>query len=107
MRNWVSILILSAAAAGWADASKQHRLTWAPYPHLEKGLRSVPWVKDPFFPELNGLKLSGIISNEMAFINGRWLRPGEEVDGYLVKEIQPDQVTLSRRSEILVLKMED
>lgn len=86
---------------------KETRLTWGPYAFLEKGLRTAPWVKDPFFPDGNGFKLSGIISNELAFINGKWFRTGDAVDGYTVHHIAPTEVTLTRKTEIVVLKMEN
>jgi hypothetical protein len=99
------MMLVGLAAAD--TAAKGSRLTWGPYEFLEKGFRTAPWVKDPFFPEMNGLKLSGIISNEMAYINGQWFRRGDKVEGYLVREISGTQVTLTKRSEILVLKMEN
>lgn len=100
--------LLAPAVYADAEASKKIvRLTWAPYSFLEKGLRSVPWVKDPFFPEVNGFKLSAVISRELAYINGRWMRVGDELEGYVVREIQPSGVTLTKRTEVLTLKMEE
>lgn len=104
MFAWCIGLVLMAGAQ---DTRPLPRLTWGPYAFLEKGLRTAPWVKDPFFPESNGFKLSGIISNELAFINGKWLRHGDLIDGYTVRQIAPSQVTLMRKSEIVVLKMEN
>lgn len=101
-------LLLWLVVGAQADAPlKGDRLTWAPYGFLEKGLRTAPWVKDPFYPESNVFKVSGIIAHEMAFINGRWYRPGEQLDGFRVREITASTVTLTRLSQILILKMEN
>jgi hypothetical protein len=100
---WIGMMLNASAEV----PKKDPRLTWAPYAFLEKGLRTAPWVKDPFFPQMNGLKLSGLISGEAAFINGKWFKRGEEIEGYRVGEISSTSVTLSRRSEVVVLKMEE
>lgn len=102
------VFVLWMALVARADAPlRGDRLTWAPYGFLEKGLRTAPWVKDPFFPESNVFKVSGIIAHEMAFINGSWYRVGQEIDGFRVREITASAVTLTRSAQILVLKMEN
>lgn len=83
------------------------RLSWGPYEYLEKGYRNAPWVSDPFYPEARGFELMGYISDEMAFINGQWFRLGEEVDGFTIKAIKPEGVTLTRRAELMLLKMRE
>lgn len=83
------------------------KLSWAPLEFLQKGYRNAPWVSDLFYPNSRGMMVSGIISDEMALINGKWLKVGDDVDGYKVKSIKPEGVTLSRRSELLLLKMRD
>ncbi len=100
---WIGLVLMASAE----PSHKETRLTWGPYAFLEKGLRTAPWVKDPFFPDVNGFKLSGIISNELAFINGKWFRAGDAIDGYTVRQIAPTEVTLTRKSEIVVIKLEN
>jgi hypothetical protein len=88
-------------------AEAAQRLTWAPMAFLRQGFRSAPWVRDPFFPAEEPFKLAGIISQELAFINGKWVREGDEVDGFKVKDIESEKVTLVRRSETIVLKLRE
>lgn len=96
---------LSAKEAGLGAAPS--RLSFSPTDFLKKGFRTAPWVKDPFFPETNELKLTGLISQELAFINGKWLREGDVIEGYIVKSINPGSVTLAKNYETLVLKMQE
>jgi len=105
-------LALLAALPLFAGAEKgtgtdPDRLSWLPSDYLQKGFRNAPWIHDPFFPDEGEYKLSGVISNEMAFINGRWLRIGESIGGFKVKSISPRGVTLNRRGEVVVLHMEN
>lgn len=83
------------------------RLSWGPYEFLKQGLRNAPWVNDPFFPEARAFRLQGLISNEMAFINGQWYRLGDNLDGYILKSIRPEGVTLTKRTEVLLLKIKE
>lgn len=101
---WVNL----AMAESRKPASKELRLTWSPTKFLEEGYRSAPWVKDPFFPELNVFRLSGVISNELAYINGKWYRLGDKISSYFVKQIAADGVVLMDRvGATLTLKMEE
>lgn len=88
-----------------AQKPKLAMLSWAPLDFLKKGYRSAPWVYDPFYPTAREFRLEGIISSEQAFINGRWIRQGEVVDGYEVKSITAAGVMLKRHAEILILKI--
>lgn len=83
------------------------RLSWGPYEFLKQGLRNAPWVNDPFFPEARAFRLQGLVSDEMAFINGQWYRLGDNLDGYVVKSIRPEGVTLTKRTEVLLLKIKE
>lgn len=63
---------------------------------------SLAWGRDPFLRagggDVPGLTLSGILwdpSDAIAIINGQMLHVGQECDGFLVVEIQPDRVTVS------------
>lgn len=102
-RFFTIALLMSRIAT--ADPTETTRLSWSPYDFLKEGYRNAPWVKDPFYPESGIFEVSGIISNEMAFINGQWRHPGDWLNGYLVKEISPKGVVLTRNAEILIVKM--
>jgi hypothetical protein len=101
--------LAGSLAAAPLDRPSRHvepRLSWSPYEYLRQGYRNAPWVKDPFYPEQNGFRLSGVISNEMAFINGKWLRVGDKIDGFEVRSITGKGVTLRRQGELIVLRIE-
>lgn len=83
------------------------RLTWAPMDHFRKGFQNAPWVKDPFFPENNELRLSGVISKQYAFINGKWYRAGDRVEGFTVRQIEPKSVVLSKGTDLRTLTLGD
>jgi hypothetical protein len=102
IRMWVTIVLFASTALG-ADSAA--RLSWGPYEFLEKGFRNAPWVNDPFYPETRSYEVMGIVSDEMAFINDRWFRVGEKIDGYVVKSVRPEGVTLGRRDELMFLKL--
>ena len=108
----IVLLTLMLVSAGFCRAegrkpdATNYRLTWAPYGFLEEGFRNAPWVRDPFFPDMNAFRLSGVISNEMAYINGNWYRQGETIEGYAVRDIGAEGVTLARGGSVLILKME-
>jgi len=101
MKTVFLFFILFLANVSLANGSKadKERLSWSPYDHLRKGFRNAPWIRDPFFPHQKRFHLTGIISNELAYINGRWLQEGDEVNGYVVKTIHRRQVTLAREIE--------
>ncbi len=98
----ISCLVCQGAPAA---EKKESRLSWGPYEFLMKGFRNAPWIHDPFFPETKIFRLSGIISDEMAFINGKWFKLGERIEGFEVKKISAEGVTLARRGEVIVLKI--
>jgi len=83
------------------------RLSWAPYEYLKQGFRNAPWINDPFFPESRTLTVTGLVSDEMAHINGRWFKVGEKIEGYTIKSIRPEGVILSRANELLQLKLKE
>ncbi len=91
----------------FASQSAPERLTWAPRDFLKQGYLNAPWVKDPFYPQGDEFKLSAVISDELAYINGKWYSPGEFINGFLVKEIKNNEVILTRRGRIVVLKLGD
>ena len=105
MRAIVITLLLALSTAQAAEKPKLAMLSWAPLDFLKKGFRSAPWVYDPFYPMAREFRLEGVISSEQAYINGRWLRIGEAVDGYEVKSISPQGVMLKRHAEIVILKI--
>jgi 2-phospho-L-lactate transferase/gluconeogenesis factor (CofD/UPF0052 family) len=47
--------------------------------------------------------LLGAIVNDRAFINGNWHREGDEIDGFVLKAIEPDHVTLSQEDRTVVV----
>jgi hypothetical protein len=71
------------------------------------GFRSAPWIRDPFFPEQRKFNLKGIISSELAYINGKWVQEGDKIEGYIVREIGTRSVALVKHAEIVVLKLEE
>jgi hypothetical protein len=98
---------LSLSAQAVSGNPTVPRLSWGPYDYLKQGYRNAPWVKDPFYPEAKTYKIMGIISDQMAYINGKWLAPGDKLDGFTIKTISPQGVTLVRNSEIMVLKLKE
>lgn len=84
-----------------------HRFSWGPQDFIKGGFRSAPWVRDPFFPEQRKFSLKGIISAELAYVNGRWVREGDRVEGYLVKQITERSVALSKQAEMVLLKLDE
>lgn len=97
----------SAAPKKDLSASVTTRLSWAPYNYLRQGFRNAPWINDPFFPESRMLTVTGLVSDEMAYINGHWYKIGEKIEGYTVKSIRPEGVTLARANELLHLKLKE
>jgi len=83
------------------------RLSWGPYDFLKQGFRNAPWINDPFFPESRTLKVTGLVSDEMAYINGQWYKLGEKIEGYTIRSIRPEGVTLARANELLHLKLKE
>ncbi len=105
-------LFLSASALASPEKkdlneSVSTRLSWGPYEYLKQGFRNAPWVNDPFYPEARILRVSGMVSDEMAYINNQWYRLGDVVQGYTVKSIKPEGVSLVRQNELLLLKVKD
>jgi len=83
------------------------RLSWGPYDFLKQGFRNAPWINDPFFPESRTLKVTGLVSDEMAYINGQWYKVGDKIEGYTIRSIRPEGVTLARANELLHLKLKE
>jgi hypothetical protein len=88
-----------------ADVVETRRYSWGPQEYLKSGFRSAPWVRDPFFPSQKKFKLKGIISGELAYINNRWVREGDKLEGYTVKSITAESVALMKQAELVVLKI--
>ena len=108
MRSVFTLILLLAGTAQAAPPEKADaRLSWGPYEYLKKGYRNAPWVNDPFHPEARSFLLMGMVSNEMAYINGQWFRLGDTVGGFVIKSIKPEGVTLTRRSELMLIKIKD
>lgn len=114
IRLFTLTLALLAVSEGFANPAtpanvekNDTRLSWGPYEYLKKGYRNAPWVNDPFYPEGRAFQLMGMISNEMAYINGQWFRLGDTVAGFTIKSIKPEGVTLTKRSEIMLIKIKD
>ncbi len=106
MRIFFFIFLATVAQAS-ERTSIVPRLSWGPYEFLQKGYRNAPWVNDPFYPEARAFLLMAMVSDTMAFINGRWYRLGENLEGYLVKSIRAEGVTLTKRDEILLIKIKE
>ena len=107
MRFLLGMTALLSASALAIEKSSGPRLSWGPYEFLEKGFRNAPWVSDPFFPEARSFQLQGLVSDEMAYINGQWYRVGEKLEGYTIKSIKPEGVTLMKRTELMLLKIRE
>jgi len=102
-----AIIISVLAFTAMADVTENHRYSWGPQSFLKSGFRSAPWVRDPFFPNQKKFLLKGIISGEMAYINNRWVREGDTLEGYTVKSISPESVALAKQAEFVILKIRD
>ncbi len=114
MVHWAYILLASTlwaatdppSPSGYAPGGKQiEKLSWTPMEHLMKGYRTAPWLNDLFYPSKNTMHLSGLISGEMAFINGEWYRLGQTIQGYKIMTITGSQVELDKKGEKVTLKM--
>ena len=99
------ILIFNSVYA--ASEKLIERLSWTPVEHLKKGYRTAPWFNDPFHPYKSSLALSGIISDQMALINGQWYRVGETVLGYKILSVKASGVQLEKKGDSLTLKVKD
>ena len=90
----------------YADLTN-NRHSWGPTEYLKKGFRTAPWVRDPFYPGQKKFSLKGIISNELAYVNGRWVREGDRVDGYTVRSVGTNSVALSKHAEMVIVKLDE
>lgn len=97
---FAALLLACARSYG---VENHERLTWGPIDFLSQGFATAPWVRDPFYPAERPMTLGGVISNELAYINGQWVRPGETIEGYKVKSISTKGVTLVRGGDSLLL----
>jgi hypothetical protein len=102
--KWIALFLTIVA---FADTAEKSRYSWGPQEYMKNGFRSAPWVRDPFFPSQKKFLLKGIISGELAYINNRWLREGDTLEGYTVKRINSQSVALSKQAELVVLKIHD
>ncbi len=92
-------------AAGAADAAPALRQR-----QREQAARWT-WSRDPFtrgpaVVGVAGLTLTGIIwdqTSPLAIVNGEVLRPGQEIEGYRLLQIQPDRVWLSDGDQLFQL----
>lgn len=87
------------------EKQEGERLSWGPKEFLTKNIESVPWVNDPFYPIQKRAIVTGVVSGQMALINGKWLRVGERIQGYKVGSIDQRTVTLKKGSETILLKI--
>ena len=106
MKLALLILLWAWAALGGA-VTEARKCSWAQDSYVRKGVRNLPWVRDPFFPTEQKFKLAGIISGELAFINGKWFRKGDVIHGYRVTVVMQDSVSLAKEGEVLNLRMGD
>ncbi len=86
--------------------------------NLEKIKEKEPIAKieyDPFFPDIQKkktknfkvkktLKLEAIL-NKTAFINGKWRREGEKVEGFEIIKINKDKVFLKKDKKRVILRL--
>jgi len=98
------VLVLSGAQS-LAETRSDLRMSFRPRGYLEKGFRNVPWKRDPFFPTSRKFHLSAVISYESAYVNGRWVKKGDTINGFYVKGISSNKVTLVRRQKTIVLTL--
>lgn len=104
-KNIIALSVILLTTVVCAQGERKDRLSWSGSDFIKSGFRNAPWIRDPFFPEEKKVKLSGIISGELAFVNGRWVKQGDSIDGYLVKTISPNEVILTKQAEVLVVKL--
>jgi hypothetical protein len=107
MVKWWWIAIAMQATVLCADLLDSHRYSWGPSEYLKRGFRTAPWIRDPFYPDQKKFSLKGIISNELAYINGRWVREGDKIDGYMVRSVGANSVALSKQAEMVILRLHD
>ena len=102
MRFFILFLLLVLSAR--ADTDKR-RLSSVMSAVQAPIFTTMSWARDPFFPSRDRFELKGIISNQMAFINGRWIKKGERIDDYELAEISLESVTLRQGDENFVLQI--
>lgn len=105
MKVWRSIFVLLGLTA--LAGEDPNRLSWSHYDYLKGGFNNVPWVRDPFFPQEKKFRLSGIISAELAFVNGKWVKQGDFLDGYVVKSVTQNTVALMKQGELVLLRLHE
>lgn len=101
----VFLFLILSISAGADTITPTRRFSWNQEQYVKKGVRTLPWVRDPFYPTEQKFKLAGIISGELAFINGKWFRKGDRIQGYQVRMVMQDAVSLAKDGEILNLRM--
>lgn len=102
----IVVAFLFSGAGLWAEPVPE-RLSWNLTPQIKAGYRNAPWIRDPFFPDMTKFRVTGIISGELAFVNNKWVRAGDTMDGYLVKRVTREGVVLTKRAEVVRLKLHD
>lgn len=108
MKKWLlglSTTILASAAL--AQESKTERFSWGAGEFVRRGYQNAPWIRDPFFPHTSRFQLGAIIAPDLAYINRRWVRVGDELEGFKVQRIAEKEVELAKRREIVVLKIRE
>jgi len=75
-----------------------------------KPIEQIPpalWVRDPFYVEPDPIKLSGIISKQMAYINGKWFKVGDEIGEYRIHAILENCVLVTHYGTEITLTLEN
>ncbi|NQT47149.1 MAG: hypothetical protein HQ593_06740 [Candidatus Omnitrophica bacterium] len=99
----------SSAAAGTMKGSTSPNINFQKF---EDKMAVSEWGKDPFtyrpLAHMGDLKLGGIVWDEeapTAIIDGEIVGVGDEIEGNIVVEIQPDKVILNDGTKIVELTL--
>ena len=108
--------VASPTAAAGPSGSEPRELADSPDVSVSRRAQrnesmQLAWARDPFVrgastDGASGLSLSGIlwdVEAPLAMISGQTLRVGEEIGGFRVMQIEPDQVTLTDGHETVTL----
>ena len=101
----MKVLLFLIFAVAVVPAQANERLSASPLSYLSSGIESMPWVRDPFFSRPMRLEVSGLISGEGAFIDGNWVRIGENTGNFRLMEVHENKVIVRRGKEIFSLNI--
>ena len=113
------VLIIALAAFGLAYAGQTPKISDILTPKSVIDERDISKLEDPFFgqksvskskkgflsePQKPFVKLEAIFE-KTAMINGKWLKEGENIDGYKLLDVDKNKVTVSGYGEQMILNL--